>query len=62
MMVPGDSYAPGRFTKFLWWLSTAEEELLKDAVIDRNRYAITGMTVLGTWLFATLAWTYFFSR
>lgn len=61
MMVPGDSYAPGRFTRFLWWLSTAEEELLKDAVIDRNRYAITGMTVLGTWLFATLAWSYFFS-
>lgn len=61
MMVPGDSYVPGRFTKFLWWLSTAEEELLIGAVIDRNRYAITGMTVLGTWLFATLAWTYFFS-
>ncbi len=48
-------------TRFLWWLSTAEEELLENAVVDRNRYAITGMTVLGTWLFATLAWTYFFS-
>jgi hypothetical protein len=59
--LPGDSYAPGRFTKFLWWLSTAEAELLEKAVIDRNRYAITGMTVLGTWLFATLAWAYFFS-
>lgn len=59
--LPGDSYTPGRFTKFLWWLSTAEEELLEKAVIDRNRYAITGMTVLGTWLFATLAWAYFFS-
>jgi hypothetical protein len=45
----------------LWWLSTAEEELLEDCVIDRNRYAIVGMTVMGTWLFATLAWTYFFS-
>jgi hypothetical protein len=60
-MLPGDSYVPGSFTKFLWWLSTGEEELLEKAVIDRNRYAITGMTVLGTWLFATLAWTYFFS-
>ncbi len=60
-ILPGDSYTPGRFTKFLWWLSTAEEELLEKAVIDRNRYAITGMTVLGTWLFATLAWAYFFS-
>ena len=55
------SYTPSAFTRFfLWWLSTAEKELLKDCVIDRNRYAITGITVLGTWLFATLAWSYFF--
>src|SRR5579885_1463189 len=54
-------YKPSSFTKFLWWLSAAEEELLIDCTVDRNRYAITGMTVLGTWLFATLAWTYFFS-
>jgi hypothetical protein len=60
-ILPGDSYTPGRFTKFLWWLSTAEQELIETAVIDRNRYSITGMTVLGTWLFATLAWAYFFS-
>lgn len=56
-----ESYAPTAFTRMLWWLSTAEEELLEDCVIDRNRYAIVGMTVMGTWLFATLAWTYFFS-
>ena len=56
-----EDYAPGGWNRFLWWLSTAEEELLRDCVIDRNRYAIVGMTVLGTWLFATLAWTYFFS-
>ncbi len=54
-------YNPGKFTRFLWWLSTAEEELLFNAVVDRNRYAIVGMTVLATWSFATLAWTYFFS-
>jgi hypothetical protein len=54
-------YEPSSFTRFLWWLSTAEKELLIDCKVDRNRYAITGMTVLGTWLFATLAWTYFFS-
>lgn len=54
-------YKPSSFTKFLWWLSTAEKEIIADCVIDRNRYAITGYTVLGTWLFATLAWTYFFS-
>ncbi len=50
-----------KFTQFLWWLSTAEKELLENAVVDGNRYAITGFTVMGTWLFATLAWTYFFS-
>jgi hypothetical protein len=54
-------YAPSGFTRFLWWLATAEENLLKDCTVDRNRYSIIGMTVLGTWLFATLAWTYFFS-
>jgi hypothetical protein len=49
------------FTKFLWWLSTAEKELIADAIVDRNRYEIIGMTVLATWAFATLAWTYFFT-
>jgi hypothetical protein len=56
-----ETYVPNGWTRFLWWLSTAEKELLKDCMIDRNRYAIVGMSVLGTWLFATLAWTYFFS-
>ena len=55
-----ETYAPTRFTEFLWWLSTAEEELLADAVVDRNRHKIIGMTVLATWSFASLAWTYFF--
>lgn len=56
-----EQYAPSQFTEFLWWLSTAEKEIISDAVIDRNRYRIIGMTVLATWAFATLAWTYFFS-
>jgi hypothetical protein len=56
-----DDYSPSGFTHFLWWLATAEKELIKDCTVDRNRYAITGMTVMGTWLFATLAWSYFFS-
>src|SRR6218665_3700958 len=56
-----ESYAPTTWNRFLWYLSTTEEEILQDCVIDRNRYAIVGMSVLGTWLFATLAWTYFFS-
>ena len=49
------------FTRFLWWLATAEKELLAGTAIDSNRYSIVGMTVLATWCFATLAWTYFFS-
>lgn len=57
----GEDRIPSKWTRFLWWLATAEEALIKDCMIDRNRYAIVGMSVLGTWLFATLAWTYFFS-
>lgn len=55
-----DDYEPSTWTRFLWWLATAEKELILTCVIDRNRYAIVGMTVLGTWTFATLAWSYFF--
>jgi len=55
-----EHYTPMPFTRFLWWLSTAEPELLADSVIDRNRYSIIGMTVLATWAFASLVWTYFF--
>jgi len=56
-----ESYTPTALTRFLWWLSTAEKELLVDCVVDRNRYAIIGTTVLATWLFASFAWTYFFA-
>lgn len=56
-----ENYTPSPFTEFLWWLSTAEKELLSECVVDRNRFRIIGMTVLTTWAFATLAWTYFFS-
>ena len=51
---------PTALTKFLWWLATADEQILKSCTIDRNRYSIIGMSVLATWLFASLAWTYFF--
>lgn len=56
-----DTNTPNRWQEFLWWLATAEKELLQNCMIDRNRYAIVGMTVMGTWLFATLAWIYFFT-
>jgi hypothetical protein len=52
---------PNNTDRFLWWLSTAEPELIAECVVDRNRYRIVGITVASTWLFATLAWTYFFS-
>lgn len=54
-------YGVSPFTQFLWWLSTAEKEILVDSVIDRNRYRIIGMSVLATWTFATFTWAYFFS-
>ncbi len=43
-----ENFTPSQFTHFLWWLSTAEKELLMDSVVDRNRYRIIGMTVLTT--------------
>lgn len=52
---------PTQLTEFLWWLSTAEKEILVDSVVDRNRYKIIGMTVLATWAFASFTWGYFFS-
>ena len=59
MSTSSSNHAP--LDRFLWWLSTAEPELIHDCTVDRNRYRITGFIVLCTWLFATLAWTYFFS-
>lgn len=56
-----DNYVPSQTDEFLWWLATAEKEIIADCVVDRNRYKIIGMSVLATWAFATLAWTYFFS-
>jgi hypothetical protein len=50
------------FSKFLWWLAAADAEVLKDCrSTDRERYRVIGISVLVTWLFATLAWGYFFS-
>ena len=57
----GDTYSPSQTQEWLWWLATAEKELIRDCVVDRNRYSIIGASVAATWVFATLAWTYFFS-
>jgi len=61
MLSQRESYAPTKWTEFLWWLATTEKEIIQECVIDRNRYAIVGSTVLCTWLFASMVWTYFFS-
>jgi hypothetical protein len=55
-----ENYTPTKWNKFLWWLSTVEYELIKDCVVDRNRFSIVGYSVLTTWIFACFAWTYFF--
>lgn len=56
-----ENYQPTGFNQFLWWLSTADKELVTDASADRNRLSIIGISVLCTWVFATIAWAYFFS-
>lgn len=56
-----EAYTENSFDNFLWWLATAEPEIIRHYKVDRNRYRITGLIVLGTWLFATMAWVYFFS-
>ncbi|GAA0535765.1 DUF4407 domain-containing protein [Chitinophaga japonensis] len=48
-------------SRFLWWLAAADANILKECRTDRERYRIIGISVLVTWLFATLAWGYFFS-
>ena len=48
-------------TRFLWWLAAADADILKDCRTEKERYRIIGISVLVTWMFATLAWGYFFS-
>lgn len=52
---------PDQLTEILWWFSTAIKELIQDCTVDRNRYKIVGSAMLFTWLYATLAWGYFWS-
>ena len=50
-----------QWEKMLWWLAAADPSLMKECGPDRFRYSVIGYTVMTTWLFATLAWGYFFS-
>lgn len=52
---------PSKFTLLLWWFSTAIPELIKDCTSDRYRARIIGAGVVFTWLYATVAWIYFWS-
>ncbi len=58
---PERKEAPDGFTRFLWWMATVDPEVMQDCGPERERYRIIGMSVMVTWLFATLAWGYFFS-
>lgn len=52
---------PSSWSSFLWWLAAANPAILKECPDEQERYRIIGLSVLVTWLFATLAWGYFFS-
>lgn len=51
----------GKFTTILWWFATAIPELIKNCTSDRYRAKIIGAGVLFTWLYASVAWIYFWS-
>lgn len=51
---------PAAWDRVLWWMAAADGDLMKDCGPDRFRYSVIGYTVMVTWIFATLAWGYFF--
>jgi hypothetical protein len=46
--LPANEEGPSKTDEFLWWLATAEKELIHDCVVDRNRYRIVGLSVMAT--------------
>ncbi|NIG53687.1 DUF4407 domain-containing protein [Chitinophaga sp. Cy-1792] len=52
---------PDGLTRFLWWLAAADGDILKECKTEKERYRIIGIAVFVTWMFATIAWGYFFS-
>lgn len=52
---------PDGMTRFLWWLAAADADVLQECKTEKERYRIIGVSVLVTWMFATLSWGYFFS-
>ena len=60
-MMQRGNYEPSQFTKVLWWFSTVIPETINDCTTDRHRAKIIGAGVIFTWVYATLAWIYFWS-
>lgn len=52
---------PSGWQQFLWWLAAADPKIIQQAGPDKFRFTVIGYTVMVTWIFATLAWGYFFS-
>ncbi len=47
--------------KILWWLSSADAELLEGNRSEQRKFSLIGLSILFTWIFATVVWAYFFS-
>lgn len=47
--------------KILWWLASADAQLLEGNRSEQRKFSLIGLSIFFTWLFATAAWTYFFS-
>jgi len=47
--------------RFLLWLASADTELLRENNADKRKFQLIGLSIIGTWIFAMLAWAYFFS-
>ncbi len=52
---------PGTIARVLWWCATAIPEIMSKCRSDGNRASIIGMGTLFTFLYATIAWIYFWS-
>jgi len=53
--------SPNQISLILWWFSTSISEIIKECKSDANRAKIIGLGVLFTFLYATIAWIYFWS-
>ncbi len=52
---------PNHISLILWWFSTSISDIIKECKSDANRAKIIGLGVLFTFLYASIAWIYFWS-